>query len=304
MTSEAQAPSSPANRSALQAAQAYLDAWNRHDGEAVAELFSPGGRYVDPNLPDGAAGPALAAYVRALAAAFPDLRFEPVRQAAAGSDTVLLQWIMRGTNSGPIFGRPPTGGTIALAGVDLIRIENGSIARVQGFFDRRTLLEQLGLQVVINPPSVHPVAFGSSSHVEAGRSGTAGALSLTMIEVRGEEELIRVRLGTARIAPSLPHMTGFLGFLGGAVGKRLYTVTAWESPEQVRQIRNDASHTEMVRQVFTENLGVAMHTSVWLPGGRGRFWVRCHSCARLVDIRQEGPRCECGAEIEEIPPSW
>jgi steroid delta-isomerase-like uncharacterized protein len=281
----------------------YIAAWNRHDGDAVAAAFLPAGVYRDPNVPDGIAGGALRAYVNALTLAFPDLWFEEVFTGASAGGVAVLQWVMRGTNSGPFMARPATGGVIALPGVDLIRLEDGAIASVAGFFDRRTLIEQLGLQVVINPRSAAPVAFGSSSHVEAGDSAAPGGLSLTMIEVRGEEELTRVRVGAARIAPGLPRLAGFLGFLGAALGRRLYTVTAWEHPEQARQIRADPTHLEMVRQVFHENLGTAMHTTTWVPHAVGRFWVRCAACLQLLDVRA-GSDCRCGAQVKDVPRFW
>ena len=293
----------PSELHQLEVIRRYVDAWNRHDGPGVAATFLPEGRYRDPNVPGGIADTALVAYVDALAAAFPDLRFEDVSTVRVSDGLGVFRWVMRGTNTGPIFGRPPTGGTIALPGVDLIRVENGAIADVDGFFDRRTLVEQLGLQVVLNPPAVHPVAFGSSSHVEAETSATPGALSLTMIEVRGEEELVRVRVGTARIAPGLRRLPGFLGFLGGAVGRRLYTVTAWERPEHSQQIRTDPGHAAMVREVFSGNLGVAMNTSTWVPYHLGKFWVRCPECQQLQDIRSE-VRCSCGADLKNIPAFW
>jgi steroid delta-isomerase-like uncharacterized protein len=287
----------------LSTARAYIDAWNRHDRDAVAAAFLPTGTYRDPNCPHGVSGGALVAYVDTLVTAFPDLSFDERRAAEIGNDTVMIQWVMRGTNLGPIAGSPPTNKTIALRGIDLIQVENGSISSVEGFFDGRALLGQLGLQMVINPPSIHPVSFGSSSHVESANNVAPGALSLTMIEVRDDEELMRVRIGAAAVAPNLLRYAGLLGFVGAAVGRRLYTITAWEHPGQEGQVRGDLQHAEMMRQVLQQGLGTLMHTSLWVPARLGSFWIRCSTCSQLVDSRAER-RCTCGADVGAVPAFW
>jgi predicted ester cyclase len=57
---------------------------------------------------------------------FPDRRFKEDVLIAEG-DTVVLQWTMTGTNTGPIFGRPPTGKKIETQGTEVLRIKNGKI---------------------------------------------------------------------------------------------------------------------------------------------------------------------------------
>jgi steroid delta-isomerase-like uncharacterized protein len=287
----------------LSTARAYVDAWNRHDRNAVVAAFLPTGTYRDPNCPYGVSGPALLAYLDTLVTAFPDLRFDEIRAAEIGHDIVMIQWVMRGTNLGPIAGGPATKKTIALPGIDVIQVENGSISSVEGFFDGRALLGQLGLQILINPPSIHPVSFGSSSHVESADNAAPGVLSLTMIEVSDDKELVRVRMGAGAVAPNLPRNTGFLGFVGAAVGRRLYTITAWEHPGQEQQIRGDLQHAEMMRQVLKEGLGTVMHTSLWVPAHLGSFWIRCSTCSQLINSWTE-LRCSCGAYIGPAPAFW
>src|SRR5207302_2467976 len=97
--------------SALDAAHAYFDAWNAHDGAAVARAVT--GTYVDPTLPAPISGDDLAANVEGLCSAFPDLRFVHEGTFVDG-DTVTARWRMRGTNNGAALpGAPaPTNGTI------------------------------------------------------------------------------------------------------------------------------------------------------------------------------------------------
>jgi steroid delta-isomerase-like uncharacterized protein len=131
----------------------YFKAWNAHDPEAVAAAFVEGGTYTDPAVAGPLSGPALAEHAQALFAGFPDLNFEvlsaqPVDGGASGG-TVVARWLMRGTNTGPLRGLPPSGRSVALPGVDLITVVDGKIGSVEGYFDRQTMAEQLGLQVLI-----------------------------------------------------------------------------------------------------------------------------------------------------------
>lgn len=92
------------SRTPVETVQAYLDAWNAHDGAAVVATFDESGTYVDPTLPGPIGGADLAGYVAGLATAFPDLHFAVEDLVVAGA-RVVLQWRMRGTNTGPLPGR-------------------------------------------------------------------------------------------------------------------------------------------------------------------------------------------------------
>ena len=115
---------------ALTRAAPYFEAWNAHDAAAVTAALADGGTYTDPVTRSPLAGPALAEHVRALVAAFPDLGFEVVSSvpANAGADgTMVVQWLMRGTNTGPWNGQPPTGRPVAVRGVDVFTVTGGEI---------------------------------------------------------------------------------------------------------------------------------------------------------------------------------
>src|SRR6478672_11860092 len=45
----------------------------------------------------------------------------------AKGDKVLIRWTNSGTNTGPLFGNPPTGKQFVVTGFDLFRISNGKI---------------------------------------------------------------------------------------------------------------------------------------------------------------------------------
>ncbi|WP_369253310.1 ester cyclase [Geodermatophilus amargosae] len=136
---------------AVELAEQYLRGWNEHDGEAVAALFADGGTYVDPTLPEPLPKAALAGYVTALVAAFPDLVFVMEDVVGEGS-RAYVRWRLQGTNSGPMPGLPePTGGSCDLPGIDVVEVGADGITSVVGFLDQKTFLEQLGLRMDVVP---------------------------------------------------------------------------------------------------------------------------------------------------------
>jgi hypothetical protein len=86
----------------------YFDAWNRRDPEAIIATFAEGGTYSDPNAPEGLTGQAIGEYAGGLFAAFPDLSFDLLSHDSIGDGVVAARWVMRGTNTGPLRGNPPT----------------------------------------------------------------------------------------------------------------------------------------------------------------------------------------------------
>jgi len=59
--------------------------------------------------------------------AHPDLRFT-IDDLVAEDDRVTIRWTLRGTNSGPLFGRPPSGQPVELAAIVIFRIADGRLA--------------------------------------------------------------------------------------------------------------------------------------------------------------------------------
>ena len=94
----------------------YFAAWNDHDPDAVVRSLADGGSYEDPTTGGPLTGDALAANVATLLAGFPDLHFDLVSVAPTSDTTAAAQWLMQGTNTGPMPAGPATGQTVALPG--------------------------------------------------------------------------------------------------------------------------------------------------------------------------------------------
>ncbi|HET6838078.1 MAG TPA: ester cyclase [Gemmatimonadales bacterium] len=287
---------------ATEVARQYIEAWNSRSPAAIAEKFGAEGTYTDPVTNGPLSGAAIAQFAEGLFKAFPDLEFEITSnvETAAG---VVLEWIMTGTNTGSLRGLlPPTGKKIALPGVDVIRVSDGRIGTLRGYFDRQTMMEQLGLQVVVQPHQAGPVSFGVSTRVRSGNTATPGGLALTMIDARTDDEVQEIRTYARRIMLGMPSMPGFLSVSGVVVGRRLYTVSGWTTPEQAHQIMANEEHREATSAMFRENLGTGFHSSIWAPVRIGPRWRRCQSCSRM--LTEEDETCACGAKLPELEPYW
>ena len=64
---------------------------------------------------------------------------------AITEDLVVWRWVIRGTNTGSNPGSPPTGRSLILAGCEFIEVRAAKVQRIEGYFDRLSIMEQLGL---------------------------------------------------------------------------------------------------------------------------------------------------------------
>jgi steroid delta-isomerase-like uncharacterized protein len=288
---------------ALAVAQRYFDAWNHRDADGIIEAFTEGGTYSDPTVGRGISREATGNYARGLWDAFPDLSFEIISTAETGPGTVAAQWLMRGTNTGSLQGLPPTGRAVAVPGADFIQVEADKIRSVQGYFDSRAVPDQLGLQVVVQPNSIGPFAFGTGALVQTGKNIKPGAFSITMLQGRSEEEAQQISQLGREIVKEMLAMQGFISWIGMNVGDRMMTVTAWETPEDHKQLYSGGAHPEAVQKFLGPELAAGGMTSVW-SSGRFKVYRRCPSCLKMVDLEKAKGKCSCSEALLEPLPYW
>ena len=126
--------------------QAYLEAWNSHVPEWVAEFFALEGVYDDRGAGVVAHGQAdIRDHITSVMTAFPDLEFELVR-AAHGDDFTAGEWASTMTHRGELDGLRPTGRRIQSAGVDLAMLdEAGKVRHLVSYYDGAAIMRDLGL---------------------------------------------------------------------------------------------------------------------------------------------------------------
>jgi steroid delta-isomerase-like uncharacterized protein len=136
---------SAADNSAL--VQRFVDEfWSKGNLNAVDELMTPDAVIHEPEV-GGVAG--LKAFNTVIRTAFPDWYSTPDEMISSG-DHVAERWTGRGTHRGEFQGIPPTGNKVVVCGVVFYRIRDGKIAEFRGWFDRLSLLHQLGVDVAVS----------------------------------------------------------------------------------------------------------------------------------------------------------
>jgi steroid delta-isomerase-like uncharacterized protein len=126
----------------IDVAQAFYDAFNRHDLDAIAGVFAEGG-----TMTDGAVGTisgnAITDYARAFFEGFPDISWELTTLRPIDEGLVAAEWICRGTNTGPLMGSAPTGRSIAVPGAEFIEVAGDRVRAVRAYWDQKVLADQL-----------------------------------------------------------------------------------------------------------------------------------------------------------------
>ena len=110
--------------------------------ETVDELLAAGIELptLEPNAEPTAAG--LKQLRRSFLTGFPDLRASFDEVFAAG-DWVAARLTWTGTNTGELFGQPPTGRQMSITELEIVRFHNGQIVDLRNAFDGETLAAQL-----------------------------------------------------------------------------------------------------------------------------------------------------------------
>ena len=132
---------------ALEVYQRAIDAWNRHDADALVALFAEGGTYYNPRVDHALTGQAIADFNKSVWAAYPDASLEIISNGDTGGGLVATEWMLHGTHTGPYMdGTPPTGRTVAYPGASFTQVEGDKIRSQRNYFDRQSVAEQLGLK--------------------------------------------------------------------------------------------------------------------------------------------------------------
>lgn len=128
---------------------AVIAAFNAHDLSTLARFFTPDVVIVSPDAGEVKGREQATEWERSLMETFPDGMMEIAASYDSG-DTVVVEWVFRGTNTGPLQlpggeTLPATGKQVSVRGVDISKIENGAVASLRAYWDQLELMTQLGL---------------------------------------------------------------------------------------------------------------------------------------------------------------
>lgn len=115
-----------------------------------------------------------------------------------------------------------------------------------------------------------------------------------------DEETEEIRAYTRETAKEMLAMEGFIGLTTMRIGNRGITISVWEQPENVNQLRKGGSHSEAMKK-FWAGLSTAAYTSVWVPHHINPMWVRCTSCGKMNSWDKNAGNCMCGQPLPEAP---
>ena len=127
---------------------AYNDAWNAHDLDAIASMHAPGMVFENHTAGERAEGPEALDHIARIFDSWPDIAFT-TRRLYVRDDLVVQEWTARATHTKPMrrgdLVAEPTGRQIEWDGMDIIPFENGKIARKDVYSDSVSILRQVGL---------------------------------------------------------------------------------------------------------------------------------------------------------------
>lgn len=142
-------------RRRLAVLQTHFQSEVDHDWDACIATFNGHPRY--EIMPTGQVfdgEEAVRNYHRRQREAFPDQRHEHARFHVAGDDTVIAEFDLLGTNTGPLLGRPPTGRSFRVPTIAVFFFEGDRIVNERVYLDTASMFRQIGrLELLTDRPA-------------------------------------------------------------------------------------------------------------------------------------------------------
>jgi steroid delta-isomerase-like uncharacterized protein len=127
------------------ARQLVEEVLNRGNISLADEILAP--NFVEheelpPEIPPGREAPKM--MFTMLRSAFPDFK-ATIDDIVAEGDKVVIRQTWTGTHKGEFMGIPPTGKSISINVIDIIRIAEGQFVEHWGVMDQMAMMQQLGV---------------------------------------------------------------------------------------------------------------------------------------------------------------
>jgi steroid delta-isomerase-like uncharacterized protein len=124
------------------------DAFNAHDMDAFAETLADDVSQTAPGGMSSQGKAACVAFYSIWLEAFPDAHVD-IHDVVITDDAAIEEGVFSGTHNGvfhsPMGDVPPTGKSVRVAYIQVLRYRDGECVSANLMFDRMELLEQLGL---------------------------------------------------------------------------------------------------------------------------------------------------------------
>jgi steroid delta-isomerase-like uncharacterized protein len=128
--------------------EAYNDAWNRQDLDAIVALHAPGMVFENHTAGERAEGEQVRGHIAGIFAAWPDLAFR-TRRLYVRDDLVVQEWTATATHTKELrrgdLVAPPSGRRLEWDGLDVVPFASGRVRRKDVYSDSVAILAQAGL---------------------------------------------------------------------------------------------------------------------------------------------------------------
>jgi steroid delta-isomerase-like uncharacterized protein len=122
----------------------WAEYWDTKNVEGLLSIFTPDGIYQDMAIGHVSNGAdEIRKFFEYTFTVFPDFRIE-FKRGVADEDCGFCEWIMAGTHTGEVPGRPPSGKAFRVPGVSVMIFENGLIKHNRDFWNKGTFDAQAG----------------------------------------------------------------------------------------------------------------------------------------------------------------
>jgi steroid delta-isomerase-like uncharacterized protein len=118
--------------------------WNQYRLELLEKHYSSNCVRHDPAGVGSAEGiEGIKQVATGLRTAFPDGRYT-IEDLISEKEKLVMMWTFRGTNTGELMGRAPTGKKVEATGINISRMEDGKIVEDRIVWDALGFMRQLG----------------------------------------------------------------------------------------------------------------------------------------------------------------
>jgi steroid delta-isomerase-like uncharacterized protein len=124
--------------------QQWVAAWNAHDAQAIAALYTPDAVYEDVPSNTASTNGDVAGFLGPFFAVVADVQLTP-QHGVATADWAVLEYDFAATNNGFIPGAAAQGKSFSVRIATIFALRGDKIQRSSDYYDAATILAQLGM---------------------------------------------------------------------------------------------------------------------------------------------------------------